>query len=176
MKVILKNPEMGHGPSRTLVGKSGKVYGNSRYSVEHRCQIVEMTLEQFQVASDDLWRATNMVFRRWWPMFVSEKNEQHWVLPPAVSEFQAGYNLAMDGRGLPDDASRAAALGWGYAHPEPGRVIEDMPLFDGLRFKTIERLARDEGIDTTDLRTKDSLITAILAKRANDRIALAGKA
>lgn len=192
MKVILKNPEIGHGPGRVLAGRSGKVYGMSKYSTVHRCQTVEMSLEKFLSCSDDIWRATGMVLRRWWPVFVSEEVTG---APNAVAEFAAGYALASDGRGIPDGASHAACLGWGYAHgelhpadplPEPIldtpstlRQIADIILSEKdrlyqlagtMRFGSFRKWAKDnEDVAPQGKVTKDSLIAAILEKRVHDR-------
>lgn len=195
MKVILKNPEIGHGPGRVLAGRSGKVYGVSKYSTVHRCQTVEMSLDKFLSCSDDIWRATGMVLRRWWPVFVSEEAQG---TPSAVAEFADGYALASDGKGIPDGASHAACLGWGYAHgelhpadPLPEPVVPLMEPVDQIRvitttghnesehlyqlagmmrFGSFRKWAKDnEDVAPQGKVTKDSLIAAILEKRVHDR-------
>lgn len=49
---------------------------------------------------------------------------------PEVIEFEAGYNLAMDGRELPDEASQAVRAGWEIvkAKPPTMTIIEHGPL------------------------------------------------
>lgn len=134
-----------------------------------------MSFKDFQAASDDIWRAANQVMRRWWPVFVPagfgavDPPLTQPQLPPAVNEFWAGYNLAMDGRGLPDEASQAASLGWAYAHgKEEPESTEKSPEAElrGLKWFALTKLARNEGVDTTGHR-KDSLIEAILVKRGH---------
>ncbi|EDY16917.1 hypothetical protein CfE428DRAFT_5546 [Chthoniobacter flavus Ellin428] len=57
-KVILLNRMLGYdGLNTALKGYSGKAYGPlSRYSPEHKCHVVELSLAEYESAREDLFK------------------------------------------------------------------------------------------------------------------------
>lgn len=55
-------------------------------------------------------------------VYVAEIRDDAPARAPEVLEFEAGYNLAMDGRPLPDGASQAARAGWDLVKTKPPLV------------------------------------------------------
>jgi hypothetical protein len=74
-KVILINRMLGYdGLNIALKGHSGKAYGKlSRYSPEHKCHVVELSLAEYEAAREDIFKKTRHSmsgFLLWEPQIV----------------------------------------------------------------------------------------------------------
>lgn len=105
-RVLLLNRAQNYNPGPGLLqGFSGKVYGATSWQHAEGCQGIILTIEAYEVCREDLARAAHLPLRAWQAKFLPA------ALPVEVMEFAAGYNLAMDGQPLPDEASPAARAG-----------------------------------------------------------------
>jgi hypothetical protein len=76
--IFMVNPDLRHGQSGTkLQGLSGRRYGSpSRWDGPRRGQVVELTLQQYAEAIDDIRRAWHQPRRTWVPHFVQKPSEE----------------------------------------------------------------------------------------------------
>lgn len=75
-KVVLINRMLGHdGLNTAIKGYSGKVYGGvSRYSLEYKCHVVELTPAEYEAGREDIFRkmrSTMSGFGLWEPRFIA---------------------------------------------------------------------------------------------------------
>jgi hypothetical protein len=122
-------------------------------------------------------------------VYVAEVRDEIPSRAPAVIEFEAGYNLAMDGRELLDDASASARAGHAIAKNElPGWPLAPMPeggwptapepysppktqpadatVLAKLPFYSLRKIAKDSGVWDESLKGNDAIRKVILAKYA----------
>ena len=110
-RFLFINKELGWaGKGRRMTGYNGVNYGApSMWNAEHQAQVIEIELtpQEYLVAVLDLARCWHLAMRKWIPLPLDATA----ALPVEVQEFYAGYNLAMDGKPLPDAASLSAKAG-----------------------------------------------------------------
>lgn len=184
-KVVLLNRSLTISAPPVLVqGWGGEQIGVSRYSPPHNCHILELPFDVYNRFSETLMKAAHQMTRKWEPKFVEE------AIPNAVQEFQAGYNIGMEGKLLPDLASESAKAGHIAALSENGEETGIMgmkgPVFphyvpppgfrinavevpetidESTHHKTLERIARDEGISLEGIRGTPAKLQAIRIAR-----------
>lgn len=111
MKYLFLNRELGHaGKNRRMQGYHGNNYGEPcRWNLEHTAQAVtlDLTPKEYLAVVLDLAKCWHLAMRKWIPVPMESAPSR----APEVVEFEAGFNLAMDGRELPDDASPSAKAG-----------------------------------------------------------------
>lgn len=171
--VVLTNANHGITVGTVAVcGHSGKRYGHSTYSDKYRCHAIEMSLEQYRLAKDDLARGWHKALCKWVPDFIEvEETEVNAVNNPVLRD--TAINLA---RQLSADDIRNIAGEKGLIitaipieiPPASAPVVQvlTMPSELPIKYLSLCKLAREERVDISGLpRTGEAVRAAILAQR-----------
>lgn len=175
MKILFLNFELGFDcGSQLMQGWTGKTYGGpSRWHPTLAAQSVELEVTSqadWLGIIRDLKDAWHLPLRRWVPLpdFAALESPAR---PPAAMEFEAGYNLGMDGRPLPDGASDSAKAGHRAAKKSGAELPkENDEALRGIPFFSLRKMAKELGLDVADPKLKgvERLRAAILnANRAS---------
>lgn len=179
-KVILTNSSMGVTVgSATVSGQSGKRYGYSFYSDKYRCHAIEMTLEEYEAAVNDLSNAWHMARRKWVPHFVEVAGENV-VTPvnnPLLRDTAIGWARQLSKEDIQQIARDAGLIITAVpieANPiQENRMdamvasVGDTVSCDYLpdRYWSLIKIAKEEGANVAGLKKIADLQAAILTHR-----------
>lgn len=187
--VVLTNAAHGITVGTVAVcGNSGKRYGHSQYSDKYRCHAIEMTLEEYRIAKEDLARGWHKAMCKWVPDFIKiEESEVNAVNNPVLRDTAIGWARQLSAEDItaiarehgliitavpidPIQENRMDAL---IASVGAAAEPSSTPFSDGLegsqlptKYLSLCKLARDEGVDISGLERKGEAVrAAILAHR-----------
>lgn len=186
-KIVLTNAAHGITVGTVAVcGNSGKRYGHSQYSDKYRCHAIEMTLEEYEVACDDLSRGWHKALCKWVPHFVEvQESEVNAANNPVLRDTAIGWARQLSAEDItaiarehgliitavpienpPRNPTWAQEVGTLLREELKEQIVENMAADLPTKYLSLCKLARDEGVDISGLERKGEAVrAAILAHR-----------